>query len=163
MTGKAIQAKTALGVGSDCVKAIDDAFAYGVRASTVIGVIDRKMSLAEGREMCVYVRDVADKVVNKNNAAEQAAFEPFRKALGGDKLKIYDEHLHYLKLYGHGGRLLRTPEQYRDSGVWYTVGVNRDGVQPMWEIRGWRFRGMARVSDYFKSGPGDEPPFSAFP
>ena len=159
---EAIQARTALGVSSECVKAIEDALAYGVPGSTVIRVIDRRMSLAEGREMCIYVHDVADKVVNGNTAAEQAAFEPFRKVLTGDKLKIYEEHLHILKLYGHAGKPLATPAQYRDSDVWYTVGVNKE-VRPMWEIRGWRFRGMTKVADYFNNGIGDEPPSSAFP
>jgi hypothetical protein len=159
---EAIQARTALSVSSECIKAIEEALAYGVPDSTVIRVIDRRMSLAEGREMCIYVHDVADKIVGRNTAAEEAAFEPFRKVLTGDKLKIYEEYLHILKVYGHAGKPLATPAQYRDSDVWYTVGINRE-VRAMWEIRGWRFRGMTKVADYFKNGIGDEPPSSAFP
>jgi hypothetical protein len=158
-------ARVAADAATVCIKAIDKALASGNQKSTQIELIgDNKMTLSEAREMCVYVRDKATGQVKADIAAEEAEYEPFRKILSGDKLRIFNPRLRYLKVYGHGGRLLRTPEDYAASTVWCTVGVNRSGAMPMWEMNCWRFRGMTQIGGVInKSGVGEQPPSSAFP
>jgi hypothetical protein len=158
-----LQAKGALQTSKFCIAKVDEALANGVLDSTVIEALGRKMTLAEGREMCVYVRDTAQGVVEKQTAAEEARYEPFKNLLSGDKLRIYNERLKRYKLYGSGGRVLRTPADYRDSAVWCTAGVNRDGIVPIWSADCWHFQGMTRVGTVAnRSGEGDQAPSSAF-
>ena len=157
-------ARVAADAAKECIKAIDEALASKNPGSTVIELIgDNKMTLTEAREMCVYVRDKATKQVSSDVAAEEALYEPFRKLLSSDRLYVYNEWKNR-KIYTTGGRLLRTPESYRDATVWCSVGVNRDGIIPVWDMDCWRFRGMTQVGDLIKkNGTGDEPPSSAFP
>lgn len=157
-------ARVAADAANDCIRSIDKALKNGNAGSTQIELIgDNKMTLSEAREMCVYVRDSATKQVKKDVAAEEALYEPFRKLLSGDKLYVYNEWKNR-KIYTTGGRLLRTPESYRDATVWCSVGVNRDGIVPVWDMDCWRFRGMTQLGGVIhKNGTGDEPPTSAFP
>lgn len=140
-----LQAKGALQISKFCVRKVDEALANGVSPDADIGDRDVKMSFAEGREMCVYVRDTAQGVVDKQTAAEEAQYEPFRKLLSGDKLSIYNDRLKNYKLYGAGGKVLKTPEDYRDSPLWCTTGVDREGIVPVWSVDCWHFKGMTKV------------------
>ena len=158
-----LQAKGALETSKFCIAKVDEALANGVPDSTTIDVMGNKMTLTEGREMCVYVRDEAQKVVNKQTAAEEAQYEPFRKLLSEDKLRVYNSRLNRYKVDGAGGRVLRTPEDYRDSPLWCTSGVNRDGIVPIWSVDCWHFNGMAMVGKVStRTGEGDQAPSSAF-
>ena len=113
--------------------------------------------------MCVSVRDAATKQTTSDVAAEEAQYEPFRALLSGDKLRVYNDRKKY-KIYTTSGKYLRTPESYRDANIWCTVGVNRDGILPMWDMSCWRFKGMTQVGSVInKSGTGEDPPSSAFP
>jgi hypothetical protein len=113
--------------------------------------------------MCIYVRDEAQKVVDQQTAAEEAQYEPFRKLLSGDKLRIYNDRLKRYKVYGAGGKVLRTPEDYRDSSLWCSTGVDREGIVPIWSVDCWHFQGMSKVGSVTsRSGEGDEAPSSAF-
>jgi hypothetical protein len=60
--------------------------------------------------MCVSVRNAGQKVFGDLTAAEEAKYEPFRRVLSGDKLSIYNDRLKKYKLYGTGGKVLKTPE-----------------------------------------------------
>jgi hypothetical protein len=158
-----LQAKSALDISKLCVAKVDEALANGVPDSTVIEALDRKMSLAEGREMCIYVRDTAQGVVDKQTAAEEAQYEPFRKVLSDDKLRVYNNRLKRYKVYGAGGRVLRTPEDYRDSPLWCTTGVDREGIVPVWSVDCWHFKGMTMAGSVTtRTGDGDQAPSSAF-
>lgn len=158
-----LQAKGALEASKFCVAKVDEALANGLADSTEVEGLDQKMSLTDGREMCVYVRGEAQKVVDKQTAAEEAQYEPFRKLLSGDKLSIYNDRLKRYKVYGSGGRVLRTPEDYRDSALWCSSGVNRDGIVPVWSVDCWHFQGMSKAGSVTtRTGDGDEAPSSAF-
>ena len=158
-----LQAKGALEASKFCVAKVDEALANGLADSTEVEGLDQKMSLADGREMCVYVRGEAQKVVDKQTAAEEAQYEPFRKLLSGDKLSLYNDRLKKYKVYGSGGRVLRTPEDYRDSALWCSSGVNRDGIVPVWSVDCWHFQGMSKAGSVrTRTGDGDEAPSSAF-
>ena len=160
-----VQARGALDAGKSCVEAIDKALGAGVPDSTIIEMLGSDTKpLSEAKEMCVYVRDEAQKIVDKETAAQEAEYKPYRDVLSGDKLALYNRRMKMMKVYGHGGRVLRTPADYKLSNVWCEAGVNREGAMPMWELACWRFVGMKQVSGPItKQGVGDEPPSSAFP
>ena len=157
-------ARVAADTANDCIRSIDKALKSGNAGSTQIELIgDNKMTLSEAREMCVYVRDKATGQVNADVAAEEAQYEPFRKLLSGDKLGIYNERLKKYKLYGAGGRVLNSPADYRDSPLWCTTGVDREGIVPVWSVDCWHFRGMTMVGSVVtRTGTGDQAPSSTF-
>ena len=155
--------KKALGDGQTCIDKIDEAVSKGLAASTVVETQKGKMTITEAREMCVSVRDAGQKVFGDLTAAEEAQYEPFRKILSGDKLNLYNDRLKKYKLYGLNGKVLKTPEDYRDSPLWCTSGVDRDGIVPVWSVDCWHFKGMTKVGSVeSRTGTGDQAPSSAF-
>lgn len=155
--------KKALADGQTCIDKIDEALSKGLAASTMVETQKGTMTISEAREMCVKVRDAGQKVFGDLSAAEEAEYEPFRKVLSGDKLSLYNDRLKKYKLYGAGGKVLKTPEAYRDSPLWCTTGVDRDGVLPVWSVDCWHFKGMTKVGSVeSRTGTGDEAPSSAF-
>src|SRR5260370_32239131 len=125
--------------------------------------MDHKMTLSEARAMCVYVRDAPQKIVGQNQAEEEAQYEPFRKAVSGDKLALYNDRLKIYKVYGAGGRVLQTPQDYADSPLWCTSRVDRIGVVPMWEVDCLHFSGMTQVGAVVhKSDPRENAPSPAY-
>ncbi len=155
--------KKALEDGKTCIDKIDEALSKGLAASTAVETPKGKMTISEAREMCIAVRDAGQKVFGDLSAAEEAQYEPFRKVLSGDKLNLYNDRLKKYKLYGAGGKVLKTPEAYRDSPLWCTTGVDREGVLPVWSVDCWHFKGMTKVGSVeSRTGTGDEAPSSAF-
>jgi len=155
--------KKALEDGKTCLAKVDAALSKGLAATAVVETHKGTMSITEARAMCVSVRDAGQKVFGDLTAAEEAQYEPFRKILSEDKLNLYNERLKKYKLYGAGGKVLKTPEDYRDSPLWCTTGVDREGIVPVWSVDCWHFKGMTKVgSVQSRSGNGDEAPSSAF-
>ena len=155
--------KKSLEDGKTCLDKIDEALSKGLAASAVVETQKGKMTITEARERCVSVRDAGQKVFGDLIEAEEAQYEPFRKVLSGDKLSLYNDRLKKYKLYGVGGRVLKTPEAYRDSPLWCTTGVNREGIVPVWSVDCWHFKGMSKTGSVeSRTGSGDEAPSSAF-
>jgi len=155
--------KLALENGKTCIDKIDEAVSKGLSEATVVETYKGKMTITEARAMCVKVRDAGQKVFGDLTATEEAQYEPFRKALSGDKLNLYNDRLKKYKLYGVSGKVLKTPDQYRDSDLWCTTGVNREGVVPVWSVDCWHFKGMTKVGSVEnRTGAGDQAPSSAF-
>jgi hypothetical protein len=155
--------KKALADGKTCIDKIDEALSKGLAASTVVETQKGNMTITEARAMCVSVRDAGQKVFGDLTAAEEAQYEPFRKILSGDKLNLYNDRLKKYKVYGAGGKVLKTPEAYRDSPLWCTTGVDREGIVPVWSVDCWHFKGMTKVGSVeTRTGSGDEAPSSAF-
>jgi hypothetical protein len=155
--------KKALEDGKRCIDKIDEALSKGLAGSTELETNKGKMTITEARAMCVKVRDAGQKVFGDLTATEEAAYESYRKILSGDKLNLYNDRLKKYKLYGAGGRVLKTPEDYRDSVLWCTTGVDREGLVPVWSVDCWHFKGMSQVGAVTsKTGNGDEAPSSAF-
>src|SRR5260370_25089102 len=154
--------KKALEDGKACIDKIDEALSKGMPASAVVETQKGKMTITEAREMCVSVRDAGQKVFGDLTEAEEAQYEPFRKVLSGDKLSLYNDRLKKYKLYGVGGRVLKTPEAYRDSPLWCTTGVNRESIVPVWSVDCWHFKGMSKFGSVeSRTGSGHEAPSSA--
>jgi hypothetical protein len=155
--------KKALADGKTCIDKIDEALSKGLAATTVVETPKGKMTISEARDMCVSVRDAGQKVFGDLTATEEAQYEPFRKVLSGDKMNLYNERLKKYKLYGAGGKVLKTPEDYRESPLWCTTGVDRDGVVPVWSVDCWHFKGMTKAGSVeSRTGTGDQAPSSAF-
>jgi hypothetical protein len=155
--------KLALGNGKICLEKIDAAVANGLAASTQVDTNKGNMTIAQAREICVRVRDAGQRVFGDLTAAEEAQYEPFRQILSGDKLTLYNNRLKKYKLYGLSGKVLKTPEAYRDSTVWCTTGVDRSGIVPVWSVDCWHFKGMTKIGSVeSRTGSGDEAPSSAF-
>ena len=155
--------KLALENGKACLEKIDEAVSKGLAESTVAETYKGKMTITEARAMCVKVREAGQKVFGDLTTAEEAQYEPFRKILSGDKLSLYNDRLKKYKLYGAGGKVLKTPEAYRDSPLWCTTGVDREGVLPVWSVDCWHFKGMTKIGSVeSRTGTGDEAPSSAF-
>jgi hypothetical protein len=155
--------KKALEDGKTCIEKIDEALSKGLAAATMVETHKGNMTISEAREMCVSVRDAGQKVFGDLTAAEEAQYEPFRKVLSGDKLNLYNDRLKKYKLYGAGGKVLKTPEDYRDSLLWCTTGVERDGILPVWSVDCWHFKGVTKVGSVeSRTGTGDQAPSSAF-
>jgi hypothetical protein len=155
--------KKALEDGKKCIDKIDEALSKGLAGSTEVETPKGKMTITEAREMCVKARDAGQKVFGNLVAAEEAQYEPFRKILTGDKLNLYNDRLKKYKLYGLDGKVLKTPEDYRDSALWCTTGVNREGIVPVWSVDCWHFKGMTKVGSVeSRTGTGDQAPSSAF-
>ena len=155
--------KLALENGKTCIEKIDEAVSKGLAGSTEVETNKGKMTITQARDMCVKVRDAGQKVFGDLTAAEEAQYEPFRKILTGDKLSLYNDRLKRYKLYGLGGKVLKTPEDYRDSNLWCTTGVDREGIVPVWSVDCWHFKGMAKLGSVeSRTGTGDEAPSSAF-
>lgn len=155
--------KLALENGTVCIEKIDEAVSKGLAESTVVETPKGKMTITEARAMCVKVRDAGQKVFGDLTAAEEAQYEPFRKILTGDKLSLYNNRLKKYKLYGLGGKVLKTPEDYRSSDVWCTTGVDRGGIVPVWSVDCWHFKGMTKIGSVeSRTGAGDQAPSSAF-
>jgi hypothetical protein len=155
--------KLALENGKACIEKIDGALAQGVAGSTQVETNKGNMTITQAREMCVRVRDAGQKVFGDLTVAEEAQYEPFRQVLSGDKLTLYNNRLKKYKLYGLSGKVLKTPEDYRDSTVWCTTGVDRSGIVPVWSVDCWHFKGMTKVGSVeSRTGSGDEAPSAAF-
>ena len=155
--------KKALEDGKKCIDMIDQALSKGLAGSTEVETPKGKMTISEAREMCVKARDAGQKVFGDLTAAEEAQYEPFRQVLSGDKLNLYNDRLKKYKLYGAGGKVLKTPEDYRDSSLWCSTGVDREGVLPVWSVDCWHFKGMTKTGSVeSRTGTGDQAPSSAF-
>ena len=155
--------KLALENGKACIEKIDEAMSKGLAGSTEVETNKGNMTITQAREMCVKVRDAGQKVFGDLTAAQEAQYEPFRKILSGDKLSLYNNRLKNYKLYGLGGKVLKTPEQYRDSNLWCTTGVDREGIVPVWSVDCWHFQGMTKSGSVTtRTGDGDDAPSSAF-
>ncbi|HJZ79733.1 MAG TPA: hypothetical protein VKD91_05290 [Pyrinomonadaceae bacterium] len=155
--------KLALENGKTCIEKVDEALARGLAGSIAVETNKGNMTITQAREMCVKVRDAGQKVFGDLTAAEEAQYEPFRKILTGDKLSLYNDRLKKYKLYGLNGKVLKTPEDYRDANLWCTTGVDRGGVVPVWSVDCWHFKGMTKVGSVeSRTGTGDEAPSSAF-
>src|SRR5213083_496468 len=154
--------KLALENGKACIEKIDEAMSKGLAGATEVETNQGNMTIKQAREMCVKVRDAGQKVFGDLTAAQEAQYEPFRKILSGDKLSLYNDRLKKYKLYGAGGKVLKTPEAYRDSPLWCTTGVDREGLVPVWSVDCWHFKGMTKVGSVeSRTGTGDEAPSSA--
>ena len=101
----------------------------------------------------------------KQKAAEAAKWGPYEAVLADDKLATFN--LTYkvgMNVWGPKKKSLEKPADFKAAPTWYTVGVNREGIVPRWDVSGTKFKGNKKIGDAkSKSGNGETPPASAFP
>ena len=157
------QAEVATETGKTALAEIDEARANGLSDDERIEVFDRTMTVGEAREQIVYIQSEIGKINAKNIAEQEAKYAPFRAALTGDKLALYNSRMLHSGVYGAGGHLLKTPQEYAGSTVWCEWSVDRNTIVASWALGCWHFKGMTRVGNVVnRSGLGDTPPASAF-
>ncbi len=164
-SGRTSEAQLALATdgAKACVTAADMALAGGVPGAKAFEVAGQEMTLAEVKEKCAGASKAAEAIAAKVKAEEEAKFAPWTKALRDDKLKVFnDTYRKGMNVYGGGGRVLKSPEDFKGASAWFTYGVNRDGIQPRWSLDIYRWKGMKKAGVSTKNGAGDEPPSSAF-
>ncbi len=149
---------------AECVLKADEATAAGVPGSRVVEFQGNDVTVAQLRQLCEAGGKQAAEVAARIKAEEEAKFAPYWKVLTADKRKVFDSTYKLgMNVYGPRGKLLTTPAQFKAAAVWFTYGVNRDGIQPRWETDRYKFKGMKQVGAVGgTSGVGDEPPTSAF-
>jgi hypothetical protein len=152
-------------MAKDCNKAVDAAIADSVPGEIAIEVSSNKIKISEIKaRVCAPLEKLATEVRVKAKAEEAAKFAPYTKVLGGDKLKVFNNtYRGGTNVYGPGGKLLRALGDFVKASVWFTYGVNRDGVQPRWSTDRYAFKGMKQRGHVtHQNGWADTPPSSAY-
>jgi len=124
-----------------------------------------EMTLKETKEkVCGLLAKEAKRVLEASAKAYAASMAPYRAALKGDKLAMFEKYGPSASLYGSGCRLLDSPSDYANAPVWYDVLLDdRDWLLPRWTVRGYKFKGMSSSGSYEKSGIGVDAPAAACP
>jgi hypothetical protein len=154
-----------------CQARIAEALAYGVPATTMVDFanygasVKGPMSLADTRDkLCKYTEGAFKAQLDKVIADEKAAYAPYLAVLTGDKKRMFwdDKWLNY-RVRGHGGRVLGTPADFRDSDVWYQSGLDLDKPFPEWHVWTTKFSGDKSLGTTRTGGIGADYPANAFP
>lgn len=99
---------------------------------------------------------------DKRQKASDAKLAPFRAALKGDKIALYEEL--GVNWYGKNAAILDTPETLAKSDLWFNVLTYEEGGWNKWELRKTKFnkKHMRVGKTTSKTGKGDFPPNNAF-
>lgn len=145
------------------VPLIDKLKAVGAPDDLVIAIDSdqEKYTIGEMRILIPKLRGLIADLEAKNQSAYTAKWQPFLTVLKGDRLELFIKY-EVGTLQGAGGRMLRTPEDFKTSPFYakYTNGTS--GVLNRWNMTIWRFRGDKIIAIQSKSGWGDDPPSAAF-
>ena len=95
-------------------------------------------------------------------AAEEAKWRPFKSVLKGDRLAHFDRYKDSYEFRGVGGRILRTPADFRTTPIMAVLSVDDNGVLNRWSVTIWRFAGDKLVGKQTKTGWGSSAPSSAY-
>ncbi|MBS1796718.1 MAG: hypothetical protein JSS81_23000 [Acidobacteria bacterium] len=157
------QAAVAAQNGKEALAKLDEARSGGLADTDELEVLGQTMTVRDAREQIVYIQTEISKINDKFVAEEEAKYAPFRAALTGDKLDLYNSRMKHSGVYGAGGRMLKTPAEYAASPVWCEWSVDRNSLITTWELGCWHFKGMTKVGAVVtRSGVGATPPSSAF-
>lgn len=156
----------------NCSKVADDALASGIPAEVMVDFntykssITAPMQLGEIKDkVCMVAINYLQGGNKQHQGAKDAKQASFLKVMTGDKKRIFLERGMGLGgeiIYGHGGKELIKPEDYKNSDIWITAGHDRNRPIPTWSVGGWRFKGDKLVGTVDKSGSGESIPASAF-
>jgi hypothetical protein len=118
--------------------------------------------------LCEPLRQAAQKRLDADQQKQTARLAPFRKALSGDKLRIFERlQMWNESLVTSGGQPISSPEELARASSWYQTlsGPDSQG-NPSWTSRGWYFEGMElKRGPIERNGSGDWPsdPDKAYP
>ncbi len=158
------------GAAANCVKAVDRGAALGLGAAVPVELA-RSLVVPFGElkaKVCAPVQGLAVEVRKSIEAAAKAEIEkkvaPYRKLLAGEKLATFIEREMYdLSIYGKGGALLQTPEDFKKASLWFQVlGRTDDLGREWWTLRRFQFKGNKLVKVTEDTGPGSMPPSARY-
>lgn len=146
----------------NCVGGVERSLALGAAPTDVIRVGDLSLQLKDVVEHgCGLVKQVKQEAANAAEAAEEAKFAPYKKALRKDKWRVFvDYKMINFRVYGRGGKELRTPTDLAGAGVWFEI-LN-SGSRYHWAMRRFKFRKNKLVSTKKITGKGPQPPSRAY-
>jgi hypothetical protein len=145
-----------------CTAAADAALAKEVPASQPVKTDTVELTLGEVKEKgCDAVLGAMKQTQDAVTAAKDAEFAPYRKALKGDKLKLFmDRNMIHFRVYGPGGRELATPAALARADVWFE-GINTR-TRLHWAMKRFQFKNGKLVSETRVTGSGPMPPSKAY-
>lgn len=159
-----VQAKVAAETGRQSLAKIDEARKNGVADTDEVKVFGQPITVADAREQIVYIQSELEKINQKFIAAEEARLAPFRAALSGDKLQLFNSRFtsESIGVYGIGGKTLKTPAELASSPVWCEWSYDNSKIVRTWDMGCWHFNGMIKVGGVVTRSGFGNPPASAF-
>lgn len=142
------------------LKAVAEAQTLGFPEDYKINITGQDFTIAELREMAIYVSNATKQLKAEQLAALAAKDAPFLQVLTGDKARIFKSEFGGMdgqwECFGSGGTVLSTPAAMKGATVWFTYGNNR-GIIDTLHITGYRFQGDKLVGRISRSGFGLKP------
>ncbi|HRH43124.1 MAG TPA: hypothetical protein PKY82_15950 [Pyrinomonadaceae bacterium] len=159
-----VQARIATQSGLQALSKLDEARNNGLKDTQELNISGQTLTVADVREQIVYLLTQLSKINDQYIAAEEARLAPFRNALSGDKLSLFNSRFtdETVGVYGAGGHLLKTPAEYASSGVWCEWSVDNSRIVKSWNIACWQFKGMTKIGGPVTRSGFGTPPASAF-
>lgn len=159
-----VQARIATQSGLQALSKLDEARKNGLTDTQELNISGQTLTVADVREQIVYLQTQLSKINEQYIAAEEARLAPFRNALSGDKLSLFNSRFtdETVGVYGAGGHLLKTPAEYASSGVWCEWAVDNSRIVKSWNIACWQFKGMTKIGGPVTRSGFGTPPASAF-
>jgi hypothetical protein len=150
-----------------CFAAIRWGHEHKLPADTVIdikGARPMKVTFADANDqLCKLLddtmREKSEEWAAAQKAAEEALLGPFRKALKGDKISIFESrYMVELDVYTKGAYAIEKPKEFAKASLWFIV-LNREGDdgRTWWVLRRFAFKGNKLVKESETTGLGDMP------
>lgn len=146
-----------------CVKQVEQSLALGASPSTPLVAKQLKLTLGTARAKgCGMILPAIAAVKAKANAAVAAKFAPYKRALRGDKWRVFKRYnMIHFRVFGYRGRVLSTPRKLARARVWFEI-LNT-GKYRRWAMRRFQFNRRGRlVSKRTVRGRGHRPPRRAY-
>lgn len=147
------------------LKAVAEAQKLGFPEDYKINITGQDYTIAELKEMAIYVSNATKQLRAEQLAALAAKDAPFLQVLTGDKARIFKSEFGGMdgqwECFGSGGIVLSTPAAMKSATVWFTYGNSR-GIIDTWHITGYRFQGDKLVGKISRSGFGLKPSVGNF-
>jgi len=150
-----------------CNEQVAAALAASVPASTKL-VYTPEHTLGTAKvDVCDALSKAKEEAKGKQEAAVKAARDgqlaPYKKLMGGDKLKLIDQYDMFsddFELYGRGGYVIHTPAELKKAKVWFMQLENDTDShgRTRWHLRRWQFRGDKLVKEKELRGRGEAAP-----
>lgn len=157
---------------ADCNKYVQWATEDGLDPKTKIKCYDRELEFKDVKaQVCdAYYKHVSS--LYPPLAERETKCKAIRDQLSGDKLRWFtgeaqsssNPGCHGLDYFhGKGGRVLKTPADFKSEPVWFKYTVDRTGSSPRWEMLRIPFSGMKEAGRQSSSSAiGEDPPNSAY-
>jgi len=153
-----------------CNEQVAAALAAGVSPATKLVYTGQILGSAKV-DVCDALTKAQEAAKGQQEAAAKAARDgqlaPYKKLMGGDKLKLIDQYDMFsddFELYGRGGYVIHTPAELKKAKLWFMQMENDTDShgRPRWHLRRYQFRGDKLVKEKELHGRGEEAPDRAY-